>query len=484
MKRAVRSPAHGFSIFFIICIAILCATGVWAANTPTILPYTNSFETYTNNQSIIGSRGWFADTNLYAVVTNWPEDQAYSGYSGTRPLDDIANHDYLVRLDTENSSVSSMFGGTEENTNVVIDQMILFVQSPDEDAQGVITNDDSVQLAYYVDTNGYLVVFHTDRYRDSGYKYTNAFTLIPDLNIPSGTWARVTITMDYKTDTSIRKDKYFQIAINDHLITNDIAYNVPSATNQPGTYFVCANKTTATTKYLSSVNYSGTGYIDDYTATGDSAPPLMILSFIFPENEKGGTIFPLGAVFLQPGKGTNFTIITSNYWQNTVLKTNDLDVTPMTNYIEFANVTEDHTLYAEFTADKTTNVPHWWLAQQNPDWTNNWDSLVGDDPDGDGMTTWQEYWASTDPDDVDSVFQIVEFSTTDYTNFTIKWPTASVDPDLGPFKIQRATNLVSNDWTEIGTLARSAGTSEFTDTAAPTEGGSNCFYRVAVTNAP
>jgi hypothetical protein len=44
-----------------------------------------------------------------------------------------------------------------------------------------------------------------------------------------------------------------------------------------------------------------------------------------------------------------------------------------------------------------THTPEWWLADYG--WTNNFESAVTNDPDGDGVPSWQEYISDTSPTD-------------------------------------------------------------------------------------
>ncbi|MDI6773793.1 MAG: hypothetical protein QME60_00115 [Verrucomicrobiota bacterium] len=454
------------------------------------MPYYDTFEDHTNNQTIIGANGWLALTNIYAVGTN-TGPYTYTNACGL-PFP-TSNHNVVVKLDTENSSVSNCFSyGATTPTNVWVDNMIQFVMSPDEDARGVITNDNKIQLAYYVNTNGNPVFLHSARWFDTEeweYRATNVFSTVSDVTIPTGAWARVTVTMDYKSD-NVRNHKYFRIAFNGHTVTSDLAYALPLNADPPsatGTYFVCANFQTATGLKLNSVNFSGTGHLDDYKVEGDAAPQIAIIAAIWSDgasgDTRGGWITPGLLVYVNSGGGTNFSIGANTYWSYTNLVVNGAPQTP-TNLLAFNNVTSNQFFAAYFAADRTTNrIPHWWLAEQNSGWTNDFNAAASGDPDGDGLLTWEEYLASTDPNDSNSVFRIIEFTTQDNgTNYTIRWPTASIDPVFGgiPFLVLRTDNLTNESWPVAGTVPRAVGISQFSD--APPPASNPVFYRVAVTN--
>lgn len=57
------------------------------------------------------------------------------------------------------------------------------------------------------------------------------------------------------------------------------------------------------------------------------------------------------------------------------------------------------------TASSTTNgVPRWWLGKYNLSTSGDWNALALADPDGDGVPTWAEYLADTDPTNESSRF--------------------------------------------------------------------------------
>jgi len=97
--------------------------------------------------------------------------------------------------------------------------------------------------------------------------------------------------------------------------------------------------------------------------------------------------------------------------------------------------------WLEDDAYTTNNVPIWWLTQHaltNRDWAIE----ALDDQDGDGLPTWQEHRASTDPNDSNSVFEISEIGVDAGTDY-VKWYSTGVDPDLPPFEVHVTTNLAA-----------------------------------------
>ncbi len=112
---------------------------------------------------------------------------------------------------------------------------------------------------------------------------------------------------------------------------------------------------------------------------------------------------------------------------------------------------------------------------------------LGDDPDGDGVTNWEEYLAGTDPTDPDSAFRIVDqrlYTTPTRSNMVV-WFGTTNSGVYSPFTMYRATNLMDESyWEPVATdLARDPdGMNIWYDTNPPAD---RAFYRPSVsTNTP
>jgi hypothetical protein len=124
------------------------------------------------------------------------------------------------------------------------------------------------------------------------------------------------------------------------------------------------------------------------------------------------------------------------------------------------------------------SVPHAWLSACNAGWSTNYEAAALADPDNDGFTTWQEYWAGTDPTNSSSFLKIdsIEFSG---SNLIVKWRHAQVDAGIPPITIQARSNLTSGSWITVRTHAPTNGVNIWS-VGSSVQG----FYRLAVTNAP
>lgn len=123
-------------------------------------------------------------------------------------------------------------------------------------------------------------------------------------------------------------------------------------------------------------------------------------------------------------------------------------------------------------------VPEWWLWQYG--FTNNYDDASSADADGDGMATWQEYVAATDPTNAASFLGILHPDRYDiepwHTAVTVVW--YSVEGKL--YDVYRATNLLdASPFTPLATnIPGEVGQTGFVDTNLPAF--SNMFYRVLI----
>ena len=194
----------------------------------------------------------------------------------------------------------------------------------------------------------------------------------------------------------------------------------------------------------------------------------------------GGAASPSGVVTVACGAATGVTFAAANYWVITNVVVNGQSH-GATNAWTFARVTNDQTVVAQVRPLLASNaVPRWWLAQRNSAWTNDFDGAAGGDPDGDGMATWQEYLAGTDPTNRDSAFRIAVQAVMGGTN-VLTWLSPCSDPSLPPFGVERSTNLAAGWVRAMDVAPRSGdGTNVWRDRASPAVGPA--FYRVVATN--
>jgi hypothetical protein len=101
------------------------------------------------------------------------------------------------------------------------------------------------------------------------------------------------------------------------------------------------------------------------------------------------------------------------------------------------------------------------------------------DPDGDGMSNWQEYVSNTDPQDGSSVLRVSLLD--DGLGGALLRFTAM--PEVG-YTIQYQTNLTASPWLSLTNIAPQAGTNliQVLDPNAASGGGR--FYRITTPMQP
>jgi hypothetical protein len=219
---------------------------------------------------------------------------------------------------------------------------------------------------------------------------------------------------------------------------------------------------------ISSVTVQGTGLLDDYVVTPQDVfadTPLRRLVKV--TSEGAGTVYP-GGNLLVPDGTANLTIqilpapdsVIGDVWVN------GSSIGAPTQYT-FTSVTADQTLHVVF-ADLYTSehrVPVSWMT----------DNALGGDQengnaDGDVMLNWEEYVAGTDPQDSNSVFEVINvFYGGTYNRVT--WYGTTNSGVTIPFNMWRTTNLLDQGAWELiedASIPRSAdGTNVWDDLAPP-----------------
>lgn len=169
------------------------------------------------------------------------------------------------------------------------------------------------------------------------------------------------------------------------------------------------------------------------------------------------------------------------------VRVNGADIGAPTSYV-WTNAAADGTLAVEFTEQYVTNntpvpVLERWMARYGL--TNAMPGKVAEDLDGDGMATWAEYVAGTDPTNVLSRFRVNSCARICNTNqgeqmtgFVVGW--ASVTGRV--YSVKVCTNLAQQIWTALPDAAGLPGTSPsmaYTNPIAPAV-GTNLFFKVEV----
>ena len=462
--KPYNTHTNAMKALSIMCILLMGYSA--SANTTNTIPFADSFEGLTNFASIVGTNGWYAPTNSYAIATN----VTYS-YSGNQPLS--TTHNTHITLDTENGSLTNLINDTT-SSDVWIDMMLLPTRWTDETYPDM--SDVAIDFAMFVDSNGNPVVYHHNGTTSNVYSTLTGFTL------DSNTWTRLTITASNLFSFGV-----FAVQFDGGSAISHANGYQSDGVSQPGPWFYEANSFKA--KGITSIAFSGTGFLDDFVVT-NSAPVFSIMWAITASinNALGGSVSPSGTFMVNDGVTTSVTITVSNFWEVSDVAIDSSSAgTPL--LVTFTNVQAPHTVDVTVVEQMATNgtgvsMPRWWLASYvGPTSTNNSDTVV--DSDGDTLTNWQEWLASTDPTNTLSTFEIIQHYVQNGTGFVV-WVSKAVDPTLPPFAVYRSTNITetAGGWSLVdGNVSRPVGegTNVWQDPTPP-GAGVPVYYRVSATN--
>jgi hypothetical protein len=209
------------------------------------VPYREPFEAYPNGMLLAGTNGWTGDHYAEAVqVTNGASLAVrlavYQDQGGSYPIATNHTKALLVR-DSVRTEIHSPTGGL-----VYLDFMMIPVAMQD-----IPENSTNNQLAFYVNTNRQMVLWHRNT-SNEWLVLSNKAPLI-DTNV----WNRFTVTQNYS-------NKMFQLRVNEEAPIVDPAGWDSSGTVPSGSWFHMVN-TNASMMSRFLVSGSGSAFVDDLT---------------------------------------------------------------------------------------------------------------------------------------------------------------------------------------------------------------------------
>ncbi len=429
-----------------------------------------SFESSGDGDDIVNTDSWYGDAgSLTAFPTN------YTKPAGGHPLS-ATGHTAVAKLSA--SVTNAITGG--EYKSIWLDHI---VKPQRWELKGHPTDIPAdAQMAYYVNTNGHMVIYHAGIKESSGGNGvdatgTNIWTEVSSIDIAADQWIRVSINMAY--DRFAWSGYYFRIMIDGTMVTSEQAVVYPSFyDDEPddpkdytlgGAYFMVGTEDGA--GKMNAISLNGIGYLDDFVVSTN--PPhisYIIASSITPSDGHGGTTDLLGDVPVEEGSNQAFTVTSTNYWliEKVVVSHNGVTTTNMSPASPFStnlvNVTQHGSIAAYFIADTTNGVPTWWMAHHD---------IEGQEP---SQAVTDSWIASQDPRS-NTEFKITRTWQANGTNY-VEWICTGIDPDLPPIDIQKSSGL-ANGFSIVDSKAREEGTNTWSE-AAP---ASATFYRVSATNA-
>lgn len=230
-------------VFWLLCVG-LAVEGVSAASTNSV-PWTDSFESYSNGYSLQNTNGWSSSRVGSGLITNsgpvlFALTNTYAG-SGSYPLANTSHTNVLRITDLVDNDIRHADGDT-----VTLDFMVMPTWSERDPPPKT-----NLHCAFYIKTNQHVVIWHhrltpaTNEWRD--------LTASPLLN--TGVWARIIVMQDYS-------NQMFQIKVNGSPIEDAAGY-AAGGVSQPGSWFHMVQ----TNGTLSRITFGdgGTNYLDDIT---------------------------------------------------------------------------------------------------------------------------------------------------------------------------------------------------------------------------
>jgi len=444
------------------------------------IPYADSFESYTQG------------TDLRSTTNSW-----YSSGVTTAAVVRARTYDFPLRRPIGGAGASNVVESTESvtnrlvhapnsSTNVWLDLMVLPVRG--EQPPNV---DSDIQMAFYFNTNGQIVVRHA--YYDDSFQTQSTWTVLSHPGMPTDKWARVTVDLNYMGGffhlgdfVPVNTDRWFRVSVNGSAyLTNYYGWGtLPidaltiTAPERGGEWFLMANAGIGGGKSsIASVEVQGVGFWDDYVVTPQDVFAVTPVRWLVKATSTaGGTVYPGGNLLIPDGTNVTVSIIKNPDAVLGDVVVNGTSIGP-TNSYTFTNVTSNQTLHAIFAPTRTPQhkVPLDWMADN---------SLPANDEngnaDGDAALNWEEYVAGTNPQDSNSVFEVTDVYYGAGTNIVTWYGTTNSGVTI-PFSMWRSTNdLVQDSWVMVATNAipRSpTGINTWPD-AKPPKG--KAFYQPAV----
>ncbi|MEN8254573.1 MAG: hypothetical protein ABFR33_03795 [Verrucomicrobiota bacterium] len=360
---------------------------------------------------------------------------SYIFIATTRPIVPSANLQVL-HLDTQSDGVTNSFDIPDADQVLYMDAMLNL--SPRTGIPESVTNDPSVQLFFYMNTDTNLVVYNGGTNGASP-----AMTVISGTPLLPGEWNRYTVTMDFANGDGAGDRKYFKLQLNGTNVTSAQAYSAPGATGafDGGAWFFTADQTGPDS--IDSVAFEGAGDLDDLVMT--TRAPLFTTTqvyYVVSELLGPGTMTPVMEVPVVEGASTQIVYQADPWYE---ILDFEQDGAPVPGALGeqvytavFANVQADISnlvQFAESVAVVDGKTPATWYGPLGADPSES-------DEDGDGLTLYEEYLLNTDPV-AGNIFVITDFGLVGQTPW-LSWE--SLGLPNGSVVAEVSTNLTEGGW--------------------------------------
>ncbi len=183
------------------------------SNTNNVIPYNESFESYTNGFSLVGTNGWYGEDPQMGIV----ETNNYTNtYAGVLPIP--GPHQLILQVD---GTVTNRFSQSPA-TNIFVDVILQGKYWTDP----LMVSFSNAAIALCVTTNGHLAVWNCTNPPAAG----NDWTELADTSIASNQFFRVTLDAAYGRDTN--NEFFYRVWVNGAPSTNPQTWYAAADTNQ------------------------------------------------------------------------------------------------------------------------------------------------------------------------------------------------------------------------------------------------------------
>ena len=206
-----------------LCGIVWLAAGIANAGITNGVPWSDTFEAYSDGFPVAGTNGWWADNATDGTATTNPAAlgalATYLSGGGTDPLPALTNTTVLQTVAEVRNEIRSATGGV-----VVVDFLALPVPVDTKPA-----DDPDRQCMFYVAaTNGHVVIWHWNT--PDGVNGTNQWLdVTPVPALATGVWTRFTVRNDYGHNL-------YQVSVNGTALSNAVGWTAGGG-QQSGTWF-------------------------------------------------------------------------------------------------------------------------------------------------------------------------------------------------------------------------------------------------------
>jgi len=180
-------------------------------NTNNTIPYSESFEEYTNGQSLVGANGWYGEDTAMALISTNADT-----YAGIFPID--GPDQLLLQV---NGAVTNRFSPSPD-TNVWLD-MVLQAKYWTDPLMLTLSN---TPFALCITTNGQPAVWNCTNPPAPG----DGWTALADTSIASNQFFRLTLEVNYNRDAN--NEFYYRVWVNGAPSVNPQTWYAAADTNQ------------------------------------------------------------------------------------------------------------------------------------------------------------------------------------------------------------------------------------------------------------